>query len=229
MSHQQPDRRRAFAAVSASGDPPEVGLTHGSAMWVLRELGFSEGASDRTFNYYVKSLRKLGVPFSPGQNRYWSGRLARYSYEHLMELALALTLRVYGVLPDSVLGGLIRYRGDLNAIYHRTYSERTRVMTARFRVEKKEIAKITLHGVYLDLQIGFSGGKLVRFGPPRVIRPDEAIRFFARERLPSRSLPPIHVSELADRIIQLAARAPDIRRGSRRKQTPEAAKIARNV
>ena len=34
-------------------------LSHGQALWVLTQLGFSAGVSAGTFNYYIKSLRKF--------------------------------------------------------------------------------------------------------------------------------------------------------------------------
>lgn len=191
----------------------DIGLTHGSAMWVLRELGFSQGASELTFNYYVKSLRKLGIPFAPGQNRYWSGRLARYKFDHLMELALALTLRVYGTLPDSVLEGMIRYRDELRTIYLEAYESRHARVTFRFHEPRGQKAEFALYGLYLDLQILFSGGRLVSFGPPRALRPCEAIQVLLDDRLASRASIPIHISRLAERVVDGATCAPDIRRG----------------
>ncbi len=195
-------------------NPSDIGLTHGRAMWVLRELGFSEGTSDVTFNYYIKSLRKLGIPFSSGQNRHWFGRLARYSFEHLMELSLALTLRVYGAIPDSVLEGIIAHRAELNVIYRRAYNHRDQAVKAHFYGGKSQpAADIILRGIYLDLRIMFSGGQLVSFGPPRSLLPHEAVLFLSGEFLTSRASLPIHISHLADRIVVLSARAPVVRRG----------------
>jgi hypothetical protein len=82
---------------------PRIELHHGEAVWVLEQLGFRGTASKNTFNEYVKSLRKLGIPFAPGQIGFVRRGLANYSYCHLMELALACKLRVYHVVPDSVL------------------------------------------------------------------------------------------------------------------------------
>lgn len=203
----------SVAPDNAVRDLGVIGLTHGRALWVLRELGFSEGASDITFNYYIKSLRKLGLPFSPGQNRYWSGRLARYSYEHLMELALALTLRVYGTLPDTVMEGMVAYRQDLNLIYRRAYEEREQATKVLFRSPDRRQSELLLRGLYLDLQILFSGGRLVRFGPPRVLLPHEAMNVLADGRLASRASIPVHISHLARRVVDLALQAPVIRRG----------------
>ena len=90
-------------------------MTHGQTLWILSEFGFNAGVTAETFNYYIKSLRKLGIPFIRGEAGLNSGRLAKYSFNHLMELSVALSLRVYAILPDIVLGGLIHYRRELYA------------------------------------------------------------------------------------------------------------------
>jgi hypothetical protein len=82
---------------------PNIELHHGEALWVLAQLGFQGGASKSTFYEYIKSLRKLGTPFESGRIGYARRAPANYSYYHLMELALVLTLRVYHVVPDAVL------------------------------------------------------------------------------------------------------------------------------
>ncbi|MFD2031436.1 hypothetical protein ACFSKM_16175 [Ancylobacter dichloromethanicus] len=44
-------------------DIPRIALTHGQTIWLMTELGLHHGVSTSTFNYYIKSLRKLGIPF----------------------------------------------------------------------------------------------------------------------------------------------------------------------
>jgi len=58
---------------------PEISLRHAQAIWLLnRAVGIKRGGS------------------------------VNYFYYDLMELALALTVRVYYFVPDSVLAGIIR-------------------------------------------------------------------------------------------------------------------------
>ena len=45
------------------GNLPSIRLTHGQAIWVLTMLGYGDGVSPKTFYEYIKSLRKLGIPF----------------------------------------------------------------------------------------------------------------------------------------------------------------------
>jgi len=191
---------------------PEIALTHGRTLWVLRQLGFGREA-ESTFNYYVKSLRKLGVPFTSDDSKTWTGRLAFYSYEHLVELSLALTLRTYGILPDAVLAGLVYYRPRLHAIYREAYAQRRRVTRISVYGMRARASYIEVPGVYLDLQIRFSGRQLVSFGPPRLVRPWIALQSFAETSVASKSILPVHISAIAEQIAELAARAPPIRRG----------------
>jgi len=211
-------RRKSRPRAHRGGQPfrnaaslTEIALTHGRALWVLRHLGFGQGA-ESTFNYYVKSLRKLGVPFAPNESEKWEGRLAFYSYEHLVELSLALTLRTYGILPDAVLGGLIRYRSHLNAIYREAYEQRHRITKISIHSSQSHPC-IEVLGVYLDLQMKFCGRQLVSFGPPRLVRPWAALREFVDTFANSRPVLPVHISALAEQVAELAIRAPRIRRG----------------
>ena len=79
---------------------PDIELHHGSAIWVLTRLGFRGTASDNTFNEYIKSLRKLGIPFALEKKQVARRGLSKiYSYDHMMELALVLSLQVYHAMP----------------------------------------------------------------------------------------------------------------------------------
>jgi hypothetical protein len=91
---------------------PRIAFHHGETLRALSRLGFEGKASRSAFYEYVKSLRKLGMPFERAKLGLGRG-LANYSYCHLMELTLALTLRVYHVVPDALLVEIIRYRRTL--------------------------------------------------------------------------------------------------------------------
>jgi hypothetical protein len=194
---------------------PDIELHHGSAVWILVQLGFRGVASESTFKEYIKSLRKLGIPFEHGKIGFARRGLANYSYCHLMELALGLTLRVYHVVPDSVLAGIIRYRRSLYRHYRRAYMERRSGIGTPILVETRGLAAIRMRGVFLDLQMNFSGGKLVRFGPPKLLSPSEALATYAGCDLAARAFLPLNLSLLAERLIALSLRAPLIRRGPR--------------
>jgi hypothetical protein len=182
------------ARAQAPGDElptrlPGIKLHHGSAMWVLTQLGFRGAVSESTFKEYIKSLRKLGIPFSrddTGNAR--RGQSKQYSYAHLMELALVLFLRVYHVVPDSVVVKIIRYRKNLYLHYERAFMERRTGRGAPIVVESGGHVAFRLCGVFLDLQMDFSGGKLVRFGPPRLLSPHKALAMYAGSQFGSESI-----------------------------------------
>jgi hypothetical protein len=192
---------------------PPIKLHHGEALWVLARLGFQGKASKSTFYEYIKSLRKLGTPFEQGTIGFGRRGLANYSYCHLMELALVLTLRVYHVVPDSILAEVIRYRRTLYRCYHRAYADRE--LRARVRVQASKHVPIEVRGIFLDLQINFSGGTLTGFGPPRLLSPFEALVAFAERDIAARAMLPINISLLSERLVATALRAPSIRTGPR--------------
>jgi hypothetical protein len=194
---------------------PAIELHHGEAIWVLSRLGYQGAATNSTFYEYIKSIRKLGAPFKRGKIGR-PGGLANYSYCHLMELALTLTLRVYHVVPDSVLAEIIRHRAGLYHHYFRAYAERYTGMGAPVTVEAPGHRPIRVRGMFLDLQINFSGGKLVKFGPPKPLSPVEALAIFAERDVANRALLPINLSLLAERLVSAALLAPVIKRGPRR-------------
>lgn len=193
---------------------PDVQLTHGRAVWVLTAMGFNAGVTPITFNHYIKSLRVLGVPFSRNEMGSGVGRPVRYSYNHLMELCLALTLRIYGALPDPVLLEIIRYRLELYELYRRAYVEYATGLGTPVAVTAQGRAAFEMRGVYLDLKIRFGGGCAFEFGPPRLISPFEALRVYSRLDTPGRAHLPFNLSALAIAMVQFAQEAPNMRRRS---------------
>ena len=121
-----------------------------------------------------------------------------------MELAIALTLRVYHAVPDSVLVQIIRHRRSLYRYYRRAYTERCGGLGSRTKFRADTGASFALSGVFLDLQINFSGGRLVSFGPPKVFSPARALQAFAERDLAGRAFLPINLSHLAERVVTLA-------------------------
>jgi hypothetical protein len=193
---------------------PSIRLRRGQAIWLLTELGFRGAVSTNTFREYVKSLRKLGIPF--GREKFQTKhrkRLADYSYCRLMELAVTLSLRVYHVVPDSVLKGITHYRSDLDQLYRRAYAQRDSGAGRPIVIEVKGHQPIVFRGLFLDLNIKFSGGHMVRFGPPKLLPSIEAMRRFSQSTVSGRPLVPMSLSLLSEQIIALALRAPDRRSG----------------
>jgi hypothetical protein len=195
-------------------------MTHGQTLWILSEFGFDAGATPKTFNYYITSLRRLGIPFLRGESGLKSGRLAKYSFNHLMELNVALSLRVYAILPDIVLGGLILYRKELYEYYRKSYLESQVGMGAPIIVSVEGCNNpFTMSGVYIDLQLTYSAGQLLSIGPPVILTPFEALARFAKTESPARAHPPLNLSQTALRLAELMARAPNFSRGPKPRLT----------
>lgn len=188
--------------------PLDIKLRHGEAMWVLTQLGFRGPASESTFYEYIKSLRKLGTPFKRGELGLSRRGQANYSYYHLMELVLVLTLRVYNAVPDSVLLEIIRHRDALYRCYRRAYTQRRTGIGAPVSVVTPRSDPIKISGAFLDLQMNFSGGQLARFGPPKLLSPIGALNNFAKCDVASRPFLPINLSSLAENLITAATREP---------------------
>lgn len=202
------------------GDPlppvlPEIALNHGRALWVMQELGFQGGASESTFYEYIKSLRKFGIPFRHGEVGLARRGAANYSYDHLMELALVLTLRVYHVVPDAILAEVIRFRDPLRRLYRRAYALRRRGIGAPTQITSSDGQAMEMRGAFLDLHMNFAGGRLVRFGPSRLISPAVALKTFAQRDLAARAFLPINLTNLSEKIVAFALAAPPLRRGPR--------------
>lgn len=198
---------------SDSGEEvPALALSHGQTLWLMRELGLCEGVPPTTFNHYVKSLRKLGIPFDKGKGQAHGRCQVTYDFEELMELVLALLLRVYGWLPDDVAVGLRRFRGDLRSIYRQAYldTRKRRYPPARLSGGGR---RITVDGFFLDLNLRYAAGHLVGFGPPQAISPLEALQAYARCYDPARAYLPMNMTIVAEMIVDRTRVVPSIRRG----------------
>ena len=212
--------RRLLRSASQDDDAPlptklpRVRLRHGQALWLLNELGYRGAVSESAFFEYIKSLRKLGIPF--GHEKFQSNRvrrLARYSFYHLMELATTLSLRVYHVVPDAVLRGVVRHRDELYRFYRRAYAQRFSGLGRPIFIRLRGREPIELRGLFLDLNIQFAGGHLVRFGPPKLLSSTDTFAKFSEGTSSGRAFIPLSLSLLSERVILLALRAPEIRSG----------------
>jgi hypothetical protein len=205
---------------------PSISLRHGQVLWLLAELGYRGVVSRETFYEYIKSLRKLGIPFGGEKFRTKRGRrLAYYSYFQIMELAITLSLRVYQVVPDSVLRGIIRYRGRLNIFYQRAYVHRRTGVGRPIVINVSGHRPVELRGLFLDLDIKFLGGGLVRFGPPKLLSAMETLALFGGMSSTGRT--PLSLSRLSEEVVALALDAPVIRSGPPRTQDCESSTNAR--
>ena len=200
---------------------PELALSHGQVIWLLTELGLRGGVSKSTFNHYVKSLRRLGIPFARKGNTWERGPGVTYNFEDLMELTLALLLRVYGILPDVVTDGLLSYRANLRPIYRQAYRDSQKRMYPAARVSTPDGERLMVQGLFLDLNIRYSAKQAIQFGPPKALSPFEAMSVFAHSEIAGRSYLPLNISAVAEMIAERTRQTPTIPRGfyARRRAT----------
>jgi hypothetical protein len=208
-----PRRDQNTAPADETKAIPRLALTHGQTIWLMSELGLHEGVSASTFNYYIKSLRKLGVPFDKGKGQSEGHRHVTYDFEELMELTVALLLRVYGSLPDSVVTGLRRFRKDLRPIYRQAYLDLLHRTHPPVRISGLHGERLNVEGLFLDLNIHYSAGQMISFGPPRAVSPFEALRVYVSSQNPARSYLPLNVTAVAEMIVGRSRTLPSIRRG----------------
>jgi hypothetical protein len=194
---------------------PRIALSHGQTVWLMTELGLRGAVSSSTFNYYMKSLRKLGIPFEKGKGQSEGHRHVTYDFEELMELTIALLLRVYGTLPDTVVTGLRSFRSELRPIYRQAYFDTLDRIYPAARVSAPGGRRVAVSGLFLDLNIRYSAGEMIGFGPPKAVSPFDALSIYGRAEMPARAYLPLNVTAVAELIVGRTRVLPSIRRGRR--------------
>jgi hypothetical protein len=130
-----------------------------------------------------------------------------------MELTLALLLRVYGTLPDIVTEGLRSFRADLRPIYRQAYRDSQKRIYPAARVSTPDGERLTVQGLFLDLNIRYSAKQAIRIGPPKALSPFEALRVFAHSEIAGRSYLPLNITAVAEMIAERTRQTPTIPRG----------------
>ena len=201
---------------------PELSFSHGQTLWLMDHLGLRHDISASTFNHYVKSLRKLGVPFDKGKGQSGGRRPVTYDFEDLMELTIALILRVYGTLPDTIVTGFRQFRAELRPMYRQGYLDTLGGIHPVARLSERGGDSMKASGLYLDLNIRYSSRQTSEFGPPRLLSPFEALKAYALSECPATSYLPLNISTVARMVLDGARAAPPARRGGRRRRNATA-------
>jgi hypothetical protein len=71
-----------------------------------------------------------------------------------------------------------------------------------------------VQGLFLDLNIRYSAGQAIQFGPPRALSPFEAMSVFAHTEIAARSYLPLNITAVAEMIAERTRLTPTIPRGS---------------
>jgi hypothetical protein len=186
-----------------------LALSHGQARWVLTHLGLHAGEDEPTFDSYIKSLRRDGVPFAPDELGVGAGHNLTYRYSHLMELAVALALRTQGVLSRHIVGLLAQYRSTLRSHYRQAWLERDTGLGKPRKVEIDGNTERRFSGAYLDLSLTYTS-----YGVLQVIEP-RLLDYYMAGHQSLYPRPPLPISQFAEDVVRLAEDAPEIKRGRR--------------
>lgn len=192
-----------------------LALSHGQARWVLEYLGLHAGGDQRTFDAYIKSLRRDGVPFAPDELGTGPGHNVKYRYPHLMELAVALAWRTQGILSRDIVGLLVFHRTLLRSHYRQAWLERECGLGTPKQVVINGTPPRQILGAYLTLELTYTSRGTLQIIAPKLIDPVKAFDDYMGNHQQVYPRPPLPISQIAEDIVRLAQNAPEIRRGRR--------------
>ena len=192
-----------------------LALSHGQARRVLINLGLHAGEDEPTFDSYIKSLRRDGVPFAADERGVGAGHNLAYRYPHLMELGVALALRTQGILSRHIVALLAQGRGMLRPLYRRAWLERDSGVGAPRQVSVEGSITSRISGAYLDLSLSYTSYGMLHATEPRLLNPANAFEYFMAHQTSLYARPPLPISQYAENIVRLAEGAPEIKRGRR--------------
>jgi hypothetical protein len=192
-----------------------LALSHGQARWVLSYLGLHAGEDEQTFDAYIKSLRRDGVPFARDELGVGAGHNLTYRYSHLMELAVALALRTQGILSRHIVALLAQYRSILRSHYRRAWLERNTGLGASRKVLIDGTTERRISGTYLALQLDYTPQGILHMIEPKLVDPFDAFDEYMAFHRSVYPRPPLPISQIAEDIVGLAEDAPEIKRGRR--------------
>ena len=199
----------------ASSHIDRLALGHGQARWVLTHLGLHAGEDEQTFNSYIKSLRRDGVPFATNELGVGAGHNLTYRYPHLMELAVALALRTQGVLSRHIVGLLAQYRSILRSHYRQAWLERDTGLGMPRKVVIDGGTERRFSGAYLDLSLTYTSYGVLSVIEPRLLDPIRALDYYMAGHQSLYPRPPLPISQFAEDVVRLAEGVPEIKRGRR--------------
>ena len=190
-------------------------LTHGQAIWILRHTGISGELGDAAMNAMVKKLRLHGVPFNVNELKGAHHDMVPYGFEHVVDLCVAANLISDGMAFRHAVSLLTRHRKTLRQFYREALLEadtgRGVPIEIKARVGTKTQAT-KASGLYLDFKATRHDGVLSSPGP-KLLSPWEALERSIGSYLGLHPSPLIRLSQLCDRIYDLSASVPEIKRG----------------
>lgn len=98
---------------------PHLQLTHGQVAWAL----FGGQKPDRRTLDSLRYLRLLGVPFVEEEQGVGPGNRLTYTFDHLIECAVAMYAVRRGMKPRQGAGFLVGERQTLRKLYRKTFRD----------------------------------------------------------------------------------------------------------
>ena len=130
-----------------------------------------------------------------------------------MEMVLALALHRQAILKSDVVRFLVNMREELRPLFRRAWLERASGLGADVTVKVGTGNNFRASGLWLDLGLRYiPGGPLTTSGP-KLLGPEEAIKFVCTLHRQQYYRDPIRISDYADDLVRLAPEAPEVRRG----------------
>lgn len=196
-----------------ASDIDRIALSHGQVRWVLRHLLQLGEESDASLDACLKLLRRNGVPFAKHETPGGPGVNVEYGFEHVMELAVALSLHRQAILKMDTIVLLAQLRHELTPLYRRAWLERDRGLGRRVSIKIEDAKPLMASGLWLDLGLQYSVGKVLTTLGPRLLGPTAAVRELVTVNRQRHFRDPIKISDLAVAVVELSTSAPEFRRG----------------
>lgn len=127
---------------------PRFSLSHGQTLWAIS----SGQPGSQLVKDQVRRLRQLGVPFGTDDLGIGAGNRAKYRYEHLIELGLALSGLRRGLKPSEVAAFVVKHRPQLRRLYRQALAEQPEeALQAEWVKSRGRMAPIMGHEVFVRL------------------------------------------------------------------------------
>jgi hypothetical protein len=185
---------------------PRFKLTHGQVAWAICQ---GQKPDDQTLDA-LRYLRQLGVPFTEEERGVGRGNRLYYTFDHLIECAVAIFAIRRGVKPQMAASFLTGDRAVLRKLYRSEFRVCTdAALTADWVKSRGTIRPIMAGEQFIRLHEGFAerGGKI------EMMTFDEIASYSASlgdlvERYPNRLYPLVPLRRVMLEVVAWALEAP---------------------
>jgi hypothetical protein len=177
-------------------------------------MNISGGLEMSALNAMVRKLRRHHVPFSAEELDKDQWEEVQYSFEHIVEVCLALKLLAEGISFRHVVSLLTGHRPRLRKLFATALIDADSGRGSALEVSVKGRGSTNISGLYLDFHATHEAGVLAA-GRPELLDPWDALQKYMGFYRGLHPVGLIRLSQLATEAVRLAQVAPAIRRGRR--------------